>query len=431
MKNQSLHYTKLESIQTLQEEKLVDLLKYLALKSPFYQRLFKENKVDLSNIVRVADLSKIPTTNKADLQNFNEDFLCVPKYKVVDFVNTSGTLGKPVNFFLTEKDLKRLAFNEFTALKIAGVNKQDIVQITTTIDRRFMAGMAYFLGARKIGAGVIRTGAGLPEMQWETILNLQPTVLVAVPSFVSKMIDFAEEKGIDFKNSSIKKLICVGENIRNQNFENNSLADRIQSRWDVQLFSTYASTEMGTSFTECEYSKGGHHIPELIIYELLDNDGNQVEQGQSGELTITTLGVEGMPLLRFRTGDICIAHVEQCGCGRTTSRLSPILGRKQQMIKLKGTTLYPQAIYNAINELPYIKNYVIECTTNDLGTDDILLHLGVDSQTSTSQEALKSHLKAKLRVIPCINFSSTEQIQKMQFPANSRKPVTFLDNRIK
>ena len=179
-----------------------------------------------------------------------------------------------------------------------------------TLDRQFMAGMAYYSGIRKLGAGVVRVGPGVPSLQWETIERLKPTAIVAVPSFIIKLIQYAEDNDIDINRSSVKKAICIGENIRNERLEPNILNRKITEKWNIQLFSTYASTEMQTAFTECEAGKGGHLNPELLIVELLDDTGRQVAYGEPGEVTITTLGVEGMPLLRYKTGDICIAYNE-------------------------------------------------------------------------------------------------------------------------
>jgi len=128
---------------------------------------------------------------------------------------------------------------------------------------------------------------------------------------------------------------------------------------------------MGTAFTECEAGQGGHHHPEMIIVEFLDENNQPVADDEAGEVTITTLGVEGMPLLRFKTGDICFHHNAPCGCGRNTMRLGPVIGRKQQMIKFKGTTLYPPAIYDVLNGIESVENYIIEVSTNNIGTDDI------------------------------------------------------------
>src|SRR5690606_26965113 len=144
-------------------------------------------------------------TTKTDLQLYNDDFLCVPKHEILDYATTSGTLGDPVTFGLTDNDLDRLAYNELLSFRCAGVQKGDLVQLMTTIDRRFMAGLAYFLGLRKLGAGIVRVGAGVPPLQWDSILLYHPKYLIAVPSFLLKMIDYAEENNIDYKNSSVKR----------------------------------------------------------------------------------------------------------------------------------------------------------------------------------------------------------------------------------
>lgn len=419
----------LDEIKQFQEQKLVDLLSYVNTHSKFYQSRFKENNIDISNIKTINDLQKIPVTSKDDLYNHNQDFICVSPEKIIDYVTTSGTLGDPLTFVLTDKDLERLAYNEHISLACAGGSKNDLYQLMTTIDRRFMAGMAYFLGLKQMGAGVVRVGNGMPEFQWDTIKRLKPTIAIAVPSFLLKLIEFAEQNNIDYKNCSIKKIVCIGEPIRNEDFSYNTLGKRITDKWPVDLFSTYASTEMGAAFTECIEGKGGHHHPELLIVEFLDDNNQPVPKGEAGELTVTTLDVEGMPLIRFKTGDICKAHYEVCACGRTTLRVSPILGRKQQMIKFKGTSLYPPALYDILNTVPYIKNYIVEVYTNDIGTDEIVINIGAINPPENFDKDLKDHFRAKLRVAPSIVLDSPENISKRQLPEMSRKPITFIDKR--
>jgi phenylacetate-CoA ligase len=418
-----------KEIEQFQEKKLADLLSYVNTHSKFYQSRFKENNIDISTIKTIQDLQKIPVTSKDDLYHNNQDFICVTPDKIIDYVTTSGTLGDPLTFVLTDKDLDRLAYNEHISLACAGGTKNDIYQLMTTIDRRFMAGMAYFLGLKQMGAGVVRVGNGMPEFQWDTIKRLKPTIAIAVPSFLLKLIEFAEQNNIDYKNCSIKKVVCIGEPIRNEDFSYNTLGKRITDKWPLQLFSTYASTEMGAAFTECEAGKGGHHHPELLIVEFLDDNNNPVEKGEAGELTVTTLDLEGMPLIRFKTGDICKAHDDVCNCGRTTMRISPILGRKQQMIKFKGTSLYPPSLYDILNTVPYIKNFIIEVFTNDIGTDEIVINIGVINPPENFDKDLKDHFRAKLRVAPAIVLETPETISKRQNPEMSRKPITFIDRR--
>lgn len=416
-------------IKAFQELKLQEVLQYVSANSVYYQNLFLEHNIDISKINTLEDLQQIPTTTKEDLQRNNDDFLCVPTHKIIDFATTSGTLGDPVTFGLTDNDLDRLAYNEAISFDCAGIKEGDIVQLMTTMDRRFMAGLAYFLGLRKMKVGVIRVGAGIPELQWDSILKYKPTYLITVPSFLLKLIEYADSHGIDYNDLGIKGAICIGESLRNQDFSNSILAAKIVSKWNIKLFSTYASTEMSTAFTECEHGVGGHQHPELIIVEVLDNENKPVKEGESGELTITTIGVEAMPLIRFKTGDIVKLHTNPCMCGRNTLRVGPVVGRKQQMIKYKGTTLYPPAMNDVLNDFGAIDNYLIQIYTNDLGTDEIVIKIAVNSPTEEFLTEVKDHFRAKLRVTPKIEFVSKEILNPIVFNPMNRKPTRFVDLR--
>ena len=425
----NIEFSDSDKIKVFQEEKLRKQLRFLRQRSPFYQRLFNEHQIDIDDIKTLEDLTKIPTTSKTDLQQFNDDFFCVPKSEIVDYSTTSGTLGDPVTFGLSEKDLERLAYNEAISFACAGIRKGDLVQMMTTIDKRFMAGMAYFLGLRKIGAGIIRMGPGIPELQWDSILRFEPKFLITVPSFLLKMIEFAEKNNIDYNSSSVFGAICIGESLRNQDFSPSNLTEKITSKWNIKLYSTYASTEMSTAFTECEFQKGGHHHPELIITEILNNEENPVKIGETGELVITTLGVEAVPLLRFKTGDLVKAYYEPCECGRKTLRLGSVVGRKQQMIKYKGTTLYPPALDDILNDFNQILCYQIVIQSNEIGLDEIIIKLSTEYEDENFMNEVRDHFRAKLRVSPRIEIIDFDILSKIIYNPNSRKPINFIDLR--
>lgn len=418
-------------IKGYQEEKLRELIAYLSLNSPFYKRLFAAGAIDPKSIKTIEDLQRITPTTKDDLQKSNWDFLCVPRSAITEYTATSGTMGSPVTMALTKNDLQRLAYNECISFACAEGTSDDLYQLMLTLDRQFMAGIAYYEGIRKLGASLVRVGPGLPGMQWETIERLKPTVLVAVPSFIVKLIEFAKQQGIDLNKSSVKKAICIGESLRDSSFNLNTIGSRIRESWDIKLFGTYASTEMQTAFTECGHGKGGHHHPELVIVELLDDNNATVKPGTPGEVTITTLGVEGMPLLRFKTGDIAEAHEEACGCGRSTLRLGPVLGRKQQMIKLKGTTIYPPGVFEILNTMPLVKDYVVEVCTGELQTDELKLHVVAadDGKQKAALEELMVVFQSRLRVAPQVIFTHHEALEKLQFGKMDRKIRKFIDNR--
>lgn len=427
-----IEFQKPEEIKAFQEQKLHEALLYLAAHSPYYQRMFRSYGIDVNKIRHLEDLVKIPFTEKKDLQLFNDDFLCCPREKVIDYITTSGTLGDPVTFCCTEKDLQRLAFNEKKSFECAGLRPGNILQLMTTIDKRFMAGLAYFLGIREMGASIIRVGNGIPELQWDTIQRIKPDTIMCVPSFILKLIQYAEEHNIDYRSSSIRRIIGIGEGLREQDFSLNLLGRRIKEKWDVDLFATYSSTEMGATFSECQYGCGGHVHPELIIVEIIGDDDLPVADGQPGEIVVTTLGVEGMPLLRFRTGDIAAKITDRCQCGRYSYRLTPLVGRKNNMIKFKGTTLYPPAINDVLDNTDYVTGYVIEVSTNDAGTDNVKVKLSLRPDASDDAvKLLKDSFRSRIRVAPDIEVLPAEEIQRINFPAKSRKPIKFIDLRKK
>ena len=430
-RNQGIQFLSREEIRAYQEKRMAEALDYVSKKSPFYSKLFSDNNIDISKIRTLDDLSCIPVTTKPDLQSRNQDFVCVPPSEIVDYPTTSGTLGDPVTFAETESDLEHLAYNEFLSFSTACCTRDDIIQLMVTIDRRCMAGLAYCLGARKLGMGSVRVGNGIPELQWDTIRRIHPTVGMAVPSFLIKLIDFAESHGIDYRSSSLRKCVCIGEALRDpKTFELNTLGQVIHEKWpELELYTTYASTEMQHSFTDCRYFNGGHLQPELLIVEFLDDNDRPVPEGEAGEVTITTLGVTGMPLVRFKTGDMVYHYDEPCRCGRNTVRVSSVVGRKRQMIKFKGTTLYPPALFDILDNIPEVKNYVVEVGTSSIGTDDVLVHVGTLNPSERFEKEIKDIFRAKVRVAPSVIFHDPEEVVRMLYPPMSRKPVKFIDNR--
>ncbi len=400
---------------------------YLRKNSWYYKDQLVWAGPEAIGLEELADIQNFPFTEKDDIASRNDDFLCVPMEEVRDIVTTSGTLGSSVAVYLTQEDLNRLGVNEAGSYVLAGCSKADTFQLMTTIDKCFMAGLAYFLGANELGARIIRSGPGALQLQWESIQRFEPTVLVAVPSFIPRLIKYALENGIDLNKSSVKKIICIGEAVRDEKLKPNFLAKRITSEWNVQLFSTYASTEMATAFTECEAGNGAHIQPELMFAEVLDDDGNQVKNGESGEVIVTPLGVEGMPVLRFRTGDICHYYDEPCQCGRNTPRLGPVIGRKQQMVKLKGTSLYPNAIIDELNTMTEVVNFVVELHADENGLDEVIVKAMLRGENAVASVLEK--LSGKLRVKPRLILTENDEINRLKFNENERKPKILIDLR--
>ncbi len=416
-------------IKTVQENALKSTLSYVQKNSPYYRRLFHDNDINIDTITSIEDLVKIPVSTKNDIQINNRDLLCIPKKDIIDYVVTSGSLGSPLTVWLNESDLNRLAVNEYLSMKNAGCTNEDVFQLMTTMDKQFIAGMAYFSGVRMLGAGIIRMGPGKISAQWESIFNNEVTVLICVPSFILSLLDYAIKNGLNYQNSNVKKIICIGQNIRNDKLELNIIGQKIKQHWDVELYSTYASTEMQAAFTECQFGQGGHYNPGLLIIECLDDNDLPVTEGEVGELTITTLDVEATPLVRFKTGDLCRLNNDKCQCGSNTTRISPIIGRKQQMMKVKGTTIFPKSIYEILNKFDSVQNYLIEIDKNDIGEDRVNVIAGTSHQETSLQEAISKEIKNKLRVSIAVELRRKEEVHRMQYPNENRKPKLFLDYR--
>lgn len=406
-------------------EKINDLLCYIQINSPYYRNILHPYcKID-----KLTDIKELPFTTKDDIAKQNKDFLCVPENKIRDFLTTSGTTGEPISFYLTRNDLKRLSKNEQTSLETCNVSKGDKILLTTTIDKCFMAGLAYYLGSQEFGVGIIRTGPGNIKYQWDMIERFKPEIIIAVPSFLLKMIKFANENNIDLTNTSLKKAICIGEPIKDNNFQLTSLGSQIVSNLNLKLYASYASTEMMTAFTECEEGVGGHLQEDLLYAEILDENGCEVKDGESGEVVITTLGVEAVPLLRYRTGDICTVYRKKCRCSRTSLRLGPVLGRKNQRLKVKGTTIYPLAVIDAIYAYKKLSDFVIEVSLDEFKSDKLCLFLTDEFLKKSSIKELKGFLKSKLLFTPEIKIVDINIINKKITNSNSRKIIRFKDNR--
>lgn len=403
----------------IQFQQVVQTLDYVLAHSPFYQRHFSKT---VSGNITPELFRTLPFTNKEDLSLNNRDFLCVPSNQVAEYVTTSGTSGKPVTIYLTKKDLLRLAKNEKESFELTGAKAGDLFQLMTTIDKQFMAGLAYYLGVQELNAGMIRIGPGVPALQWNSILENKPTILIAVPSFLINLIDYAKQNGIKMNETSVRSVICIGEPIREDDLSENVLAKRIHADWNVELFSTYASTEMGAAFTECTAHRGGHLNEDLIYLEVLDEEGNEVPHGEKGEIVISTIGTEGTPLIRYKTGDVARIYREPCTCGRKSVRVGPILGRKNQMIKFKGTTIFPPSIYEIFDSRSEVSCYKIEVSKDYLGHDTITILLENRIEHSPVMHEIIEECKAKLRVVPHFVFLETDYLRSQVFKNHMRKP---------
>ena len=423
----TLEFADAGTVRSAQEERLRRHLQWCARQSPYYRRVFKAARIKPGRF-GLDSLRDLPLTGKTDLALNNDEFLAVPPAAVADIVLSSGTTGKPVRILYTDRDLRRLAYNEQISFAGCGVGPSDIALLTCTMDRCFIAGLAYFLGIRAVGAAAIRNGHGTLAGHFEIIKTIKPTVLVGVPSFLRKLAGYLAEHGLEPRDTGVSKLVCIGEPVRGPDMALLPLGSDLEAAWKADIYSTYASSECISTFCECTAKCGGHLHPDLAIVEILDGAGRTVPAGEVGEVVVTPLDIEGMPLIRFKTGDVSFLMTEPCSCGRTSPRLGPIIGRKQQMMKVRGTTLYPQAVFTALDDLPGLGDTYLEITSGADLSDELTVHVA-DRPGVPSPEQIREHLQARLRVTPVIVVDPAEKVRQHLYSPESRKPVRVWDRR--
>lgn len=416
-----------DEIRRVQEELLRRHVAYAASASPYYRELFQARGIDPSGIT-LDTLATVPLTDKSVFSDRNDQFLAVNREAIVDIVLSSGTTGHPTTVMYTESDLRRLTYNEEISFTACGLSASDTVLLTCTIDRCFIAGLAYYSGVRKLGAAAIRNGLATVESHLEIIRRLRPSVLVGVPTFLLKLGKYLISQGIDPQSVGVRKLVCIGEPIRDRSLAFLKAGEELEFIWGAKIYSTYASSETITSFCECTAQCGGHLHPDLAVVEVVDEQGRPLPCGETGEVIVTPLGIEGMPLVRFRTGDIGFLLDGPCGCGRNSVRLGPILGRKKQMMKVKGTTVYPESIYAALDTIPGVSEYFVTASSDYDLSDQVKVYVAVND-TSCTEKIILDRLQAALRVRPEVIITSEETVNRWRSAGNSRKLVRFIDER--
>lgn len=396
----------------------------------FYREMFDREGIDVDSLNNLGEFSQIPFTTRQDIDQFPSKFGFDGGTQFSDIALTSGTTGEPVVVPYTARDLQRLAFNEAVAFHGAGIQKKDSVLLTVTLDRCFIAGLAYYSGAALLGASVIRSGPGQPARQWHIIEKLQPGVIVGVPTFLKELAVWGLDNGLKVKDFPVHSLVTIGESIRKHDFSFTSLGRELEELWGAKTFSSYGATEFETAFCECSASAGGHVHPELMLVEIVDDSGTILPDGEAGEIVVTPLGVEGFPLVRFRTGDVGRLYSSPCNCGWNTKRLGPVEGRLAQRLKYKGTTLYPETIFHALQDIVSVKDAYVEVRSTAADADDITVVVGGDFKRQDII-MIEDRLQAYLRVCPTVKCRKSIDVCAMMTGDGGRKPKKFFDYRFK
>ncbi len=329
-----------------------------AMRSPFYAKRFAEAGITPESIKTVDDIRKIPFTCKDDLRQCYPDKLaCVDREEFVRMHCSSGTTGSPVAICYTQKDLSTWADLMARSMHATGLRKKDVFQNMSGYGL-FTGGLGIHYGAERLGMMTIPAGAGNTRRQIKLLNDFKVTGIHILPSYAMHVAEQVSAMGEDPRKMSVKRALVGAEPYTEETRR------RIEEMLDIKVYNSFGMSEMNGPGVgiECEAQSGMHIWEDAYILEIVDPDtGEVLPDGQVGELTLTTLTREGMPVIRYRTHDITKIIPGECPCGRKHRRIERILGRSDDMFILKGVNIYPMQIEQVLMSMPEVgQNYLIK-----------------------------------------------------------------------
>ena len=358
---------------------------------PFYKKMFRDAGITVDDIKTLDDIRKIPFTNKSDLRDgYPFGFLAVPMNQVNRIHTTSGTTGKPTVVAYTKNDLE--AWSELLArnFTMAGLKAGDIFQNAANY-ALFTGGLGIHMGAEKIGAAVIPSGTGNTKRQIEMIQDFGVTALHCTPSYAMHLTEVAEEMNADL--SSLKVGLFGAEA-----WSENTRRD-LESRLGIKTYDSYGMSELfgpGVAF-ECEEQNGLHIWHDSYLVEIINPEtGESLEPGNKGELVVTPLVKEAMPLLRYRTRDITMLMEDDCPCGRG-QKLARFFGRSDDMLTIRGINVFPSQIEHVLKSIPEVGDqFMVYIDRGTSHLDEIMIDVEMNKSSFSGELADFSRLQTKI-----------------------------------
>lgn len=370
--------------QELQLERLKRIVKYAYDNVPFYKKRFKEAKVKPEHIQTLKDIEKLPFTEKADLrEGYPFGFFAVPRKDIVEVHTSSGTTGKPVVAGYTKNDLELWSEAMARALTMAGATRSDIIQNCYGYGL-FTGGLGVHYGAQKIGATVVPISAGQTKRQIQIMVDFGSTIITSTPSYALYLSEVAEEEGL-IKKVKLKAGVFGAE------MWTEKMREELERRFKLHALNIYGLTEIiGPGVAQECMQKTGLHIAEDLFYpEIISPDTLEpLSEGERGELVLTTLTREGMPMIRFRTKDLTSLTYGKCKCGRTLVKMARITGRSDDMLKIRGVIVFPSKIEKALLAVKGVEPHYQIIVTRPHHLDELEVQVEV-SQKMFSDEVRK------------------------------------------
>lgn len=387
----------------------------------FYAKKFAG--IDIDSIKTQADFEKLPFSSKEDLRGaYPLGLAAVPEEKIVRIHSSSGTTGTPVIIPYTQKDVDDWATMFARCYTMAGMTNKDRIQITPGYGL-WTAGIGFQLGAERMGAMAIPMGPGNTDKQLTMMQDLKSTVLAATSSYALLLAEEVEKRGIRDK-------ICLKKGIIGSERWGDKMRQRIKNVFNIELYDIYGLTEVyGPGIgINCPGGEGIHIWDDYVYCEILDpQTGLPVPDGEMGEICLTTLVKEGAPLFRFRTHDLASFIPGECPtCGSKFPRISQIMGRSDDMVKVKGCILFPSTIEEVIKDIPGTSSeYKAEIEHVD-GKDQMTVYVEVESGVDRAEVAiaLAYHFKERTNMTPLVKVVGIGDL-----PRSEKKTKRIIDHR--
>lgn len=402
-----------------QAKQLQEMVQRVYDNSPFYRQKLDQAGIKPEQIRTVKDLAAVPFTTKSELRlGYPLGLQAVPEEQVVRIHSSSGTTGKPIIVPYTAGDVDVWAGMMARCLRMAGVTPLDRVQVTPGYGL-WTAGIGFQAGVERLGAMTIPTGPGNTEKQLELMEDLSATVLIGTSSYGLLLAEEINKRGL-------RERIRLRTGIFGSERWGGKMRARIEEMLNIKTFDIYGLTEIyGPGIAiDCDYHLGLHFWSDHLLFEIIDPvTGEQLAPGQQGELVITTLTKEGMPLLRYRTHDITRLRLEACPCGSPFPMIDRVLGRTDDMIKIKGVNIYPGQIDHVLKLTQGASSEYQIILTRVEGKDRILIKVegqaGYDPALVAGE--CKRNIKARIgiqsevEVVPCGTLPRSEKKSKRVF----------------
>jgi len=401
-----------------------------AQKSPYYEKLFKENKLNAKIVKSVSDIQKFPFTTKDDLrEHWPYGFVAVPKEKLVRMHSSSGTTGRATVVFHTIRDIAIWSNLLARCMYMAGMRQSDVFQNMMTYGL-FTGGLGFHYGAEKIGALIIPAGAGNSKRQIQLMRDFETTVVHVIPSYALHLSTVFADLKLEPRRDTKVRIAFLGAEPHTE-----QMSRKIEEIYGYEAFNSYGLSEMngpGVAF-ECPEQNGMHIWEDSFLMEIVDPKTLQpVADGEEGELVLTSLQREGMPLIRYRTKDLTRIIPGRCPCGRTHRRIERIKGRTDDMLILKGVNIYPMQVEKKLMEIEGVGTNFLIILERDGFNDDMLIKVEVDQkyfsgdmkQLEGLRRKIVEELKSEILITPKVDLVEPDSI-----PKGEGKAVRVVDNR--